>query len=203
MQFSQLDGNSDFNGLAGIACDSSVISGIINIFRCFENVWENFEEHQLCLVPHTKDGFRCMFCHIRSISLGINRAKLKVNIKPHEFSSQLDQYDLEFTELPKTLTNTIDLMSSYESTLNKMIINRLECAACKSDLDLSHNGLLMVTENEDFELEKITTIENVIQKIIEKQEINIHHKQSCHSPDVKLDTQPLFIVVCFENPKIL
>ena len=167
------------------------------------SVWRSFEEHKLCQAPHSKEGLRCMFCHIRSISLRINRAKLKVKIKPHEFSSKLDQYDLEVTELPEMLTTTIDLMTSYEPTLKNMIINRLECASCNSGLELSHNGVLMIAENESFDLEQSTTIEDAIHKIIKKQENCVNHKQSCQSHDVRLDKEPLFFIVSFENPKLL
>ena len=73
----QLDGSSDFNGLAGVECESDIISALLNIFRCFENLWDRFDDHKLCLAPHTKEGFRCMFCHMRSISLRLIQQRKK------------------------------------------------------------------------------------------------------------------------------
>ena len=65
-KISQLDGSSDFSGLAGINCESNVISAIINIFRSLENIWETFENHQLCLVPHAENDHRCMLCMLET-----------------------------------------------------------------------------------------------------------------------------------------
>ena len=87
IKLSQLDGNSDFSGLAGITCKSSVLFSIINIFRSLENIWETFEDHKLCLVPHAENDRRCMFCHVRSIALRVNRAKIRVKLKPFEILS--------------------------------------------------------------------------------------------------------------------
>ena len=39
----QLDGSGDFSGLAGIQCESDVMSAIINIFRNFEDVWDTLK----------------------------------------------------------------------------------------------------------------------------------------------------------------
>ena len=80
----QLDGLDDepFNGLAGINCDDQFLSSVITIFRSFEGVWKEFDDHQLCMRAEPKTGIRCLFCQVRSLSLRMNRAKIRVNIKP-------------------------------------------------------------------------------------------------------------------------
>ena len=40
-----------------------------------------FEEHALCLEPHALNNVRCICCHLRSIALRVNGAKIKVNLK--------------------------------------------------------------------------------------------------------------------------
>ena len=39
-----------------------------------------------------KTGHRCLFCQMRSIALRLNRAKIRVNLKPVESLSQQDQF---------------------------------------------------------------------------------------------------------------
>ena len=88
----QLDGLHDepFNGLAGINCDDQLLFSLITVFRSFEGIWKNFDNHQLCMQAK-KAGLRCLFCQVRSLSLRVNRAKIKVSLKPVEIMSQQDQ----------------------------------------------------------------------------------------------------------------
>ena len=68
----QLDGNDDvfeFHGLAGISSEGVVIPFLINFFRGLEQHWNAFDKHILCKRATNKSGSRCLFCHLRSVTL--------------------------------------------------------------------------------------------------------------------------------------
>ena len=123
----QLDGSEDWFGLAGIQCESNVLCAIINIFRNFEDAWGMLESHTLCLEPHSENNVRCMFCHIRSIALRVNRAKLKVKLKPLEILSQLDQYHSCNDNFPSMMNKTFELLTACEPNFSKLLLKTLVC----------------------------------------------------------------------------
>ena len=70
-----------------------------------------FEEHALCLEPHALNNVRCICCHLRSIALRVNRAKIKVNLKRLEISSYLDQYQSSKQEFSFMMSETFELLN--------------------------------------------------------------------------------------------
>ena len=124
-----------------------------------------------------------------------------MNVKQLEFLSQLDQYDFELSDLPQALSTTFDIMISYESAFEKLVVNTLECATCRCEVQLSNNGLLMVPDEETFP--QILTSGDMITSLIEKRVQKAYHTKTCENHDTQVSKQPLFVIICFVNPKVL
>ena len=139
----QVDGNSEetFTGLAAIKCEHKLLATSLNVFRSFEQIWNKFENHIICKKAKNKVGLRCMFCHIRSFSLRVNSAKIKVSMNPVEIMSQSDQLPDEEYDTNKFIDyfkKMLELIASYEESFQEsFIMNHSTCD--KSILNLTYD----------------------------------------------------------------
>ena len=134
----QLDGNDEipekikFHGLAGVISDGVVIPFLVNFFRSLEHNWNQFETHTLCTKPKCSSNSRCLLCHLRSITLRLNRVRYKRKMKPMELEAQIDKLPSEkkFQEtFPSELKNIMENISSFEPSFrNSFLGGDMECA---------------------------------------------------------------------------
>ena len=197
----QLDGLTDdpFIGLAGINCDDPFLSSVITVFRSFEGVWRNFDDHQLCMVAKSKTGHRCLFCQMRSLSLRLNRAKIKVNLKPVEILSQQDQlpnHESFATDFKGYFYKVLEKIVLYEEKLKDIIFGTtLVCQKCSVRENLILNATI-----EDMSQVTNPSVDNILTKLIENVNSNHAHTTKCANPCLKSDGHEKVIVMTFEVP---
>ena len=99
----QLDGLDDDIGLefdttvphclGTVDCHDETMFFVLNLFRGFEKVWNNFSSHHLCDYKRTASrNHCCTLCLVRSFSIRVNEIKTKGGkrmIKPNEVFSEL------------------------------------------------------------------------------------------------------------------
>jgi hypothetical protein len=198
----QLDGLNDepFNGLAGINCDDQFLCSVITIFRSFEGIWKEFDDHPLCSRAKTKTGLRCLFCQVRSLSLRLNRAKIKVNLKPVEILSQLDQLpnkeDINFPNYFYQVLKKIELYEEkvIEASLGKSLI----CQNCSHNIQVGNLWSMHARKQDISQLEN-PSVRTILSKLLD--DAAVKHKCTVKRK-VSLKTNGLdkFIIMTFESP---
>ena len=194
----QLDGLHDepFNGLAGINCDNQFISSIITVFRSFEGIWKDFDDHPLCMRAK-KAGLRCLFCQVRSLSLRLNRAKIKVNLKPVEILSQQDQLpNIELLDynFPKYFKKILEKMELYEKKVYSANFEKsLQCRNCSENVHVCLHGSVK-------DISKLTSpsVETIMTKIVD--DAAEKHNLNCRNASLKLTGLEKFIIMTFDLP---
>ena len=73
-----------------------------------------------------------MFCHVRNIALRVNRANIRVKIRPFEILSQVDQYKSVSLGLSSMLSETFELLQAYESTFENYCFKTIVCNICET-----------------------------------------------------------------------
>ena len=201
----QLDGLDDvpFNGLAGINCDDQFISSVITIFRSFEGVWKEFDDHQLCMRAKPKTGLRCLFCQVRSLSLRMNRAKIRVNIKPVEITSQQDQLPNKAI-LQNNFANhfhqVLEKLELCEEKLKKANFGKnLICQNCSQNVEVCSHWTIHATKQNLSQLSR-PSVKTILSKLLS--DAARKHDCSMYSRENILQTNGLekFIVMTFETP---
>ena len=126
----QLDGGNDepFNGLTGINCGNAFLSSVITVFQSFEGICRYFDHHQLCIRAKSKQGNRCLFCKIRSLSLRLNRSQIRINLKPVEVLSQQDQLPISQqyeNNFPEYFYKILDAIENDEEEVKESILGKV------------------------------------------------------------------------------
>ena len=154
LSFLQVDGAEDsvpvFNGLTGIQCEVTFISHFINLFRSLESEWSLFENHKVCNRSKKESGNHCAFCAIRSVSLRVNRAKTRRNIKPVELTSILDQLPCENKtkkDFQKQFLEALETIFFYEDNASRYFLgSHSECISCDNSFSISESLLLSLKD---------------------------------------------------------
>ena len=194
---SQLDGSDDtYHGLAGIASDGVVIPFIINIFRGLEQHWNLFGKHALCTKPKCKSGSRCLFCHLRSVTLRFNRNKYRRRMKPMELESQISKLpsEKEFLDaFPSKVKNIVETIVSYDLDFRHSFIGgNLECASCKTKFSAGLFETIHLDPVFAKNIMSVHDISNQIEEII----VQIHNEKSkgCNYFQLKSRMQQMLLV---------
>ena len=101
-------------------------------------IWKYFDHHEICMQAKSNVGHRCLFCQLRSISLRLNRAKRRVNLKPVEILSQQDQLPKSNStnHFPEYFYELLEKIGNEEDSVNTLLLGKSvfckNCSLCKT-----------------------------------------------------------------------
>ena len=196
----QLDGSADMNPvsnvLGGINCEGNMASTIVNLFRCLEDTWILFKNHTLCSKPLSSTISRCLFCHLRSICLRVNKVKRRTCIKAVEIDAQRNSFPEDeqlFQNFPQCIAEIMVIFTSYDVGFKEATLS-LEISCLNSEHD--ENGAMQPLKKDG---NTFSTPDQLAAKL--KSFIETSHSQNlpCEYPRIDMKQKTVLLFIFQEN----